>query len=71
MEEEITQMDSAVQANRVLQEIAVAGHYRASSFMDGFVIYSRDIDKRREEVTIQKISNRKFRVYRRIISTGE
>ena len=68
MEEEITRVSSARRVIKVLQEIAVAGKYRASSFAGEFVVYSRDRNGNREEVTGQKISERNYRIFKRTIS---
>lgn len=70
-EEQITIVSSYRSANKVLEEIAVAGHYTADSFNNhNFVVYSRQVNNNREEVTVEKISNRSYRVLKRIITGG-
>ena len=68
MEETISKVNSATRAIRVLSEIAVAGKYRAYSFDKGFIIYSKEKDGLREEVTAEKIADREYRIYKRISS---
>ena len=69
MEEEITKVSSARRVVKVLQEIAVAGKYRAVSFEKEFVVYSRDKNGSREEVTGEKLGERHYRVFKRTVST--
>ncbi len=67
-EEEICKVSSSTRARHVLEEIAVAGHYTAIAYHDGFVVYSRGLnDNVREEVTAEKISSRNFRVYKQLL----
>ena len=68
MEEEITKVSSAIRVVRVLQEIAVAGKFRASSFEGDFVVYARDRNGNREEITGQKLNERSYRIFKRTIS---
>ena len=68
MEEEITKVSSARRVVKVLQEIAVAGRYRASSFEGEFVVYCRDKNGNREEVTGQKVGERNYRIFKRTVS---
>ena len=65
IEETIALPDSSVRANRILQEIAVAGSYLAGSFKDNFVVYYRDNAHNHEELTAQKLNPRRYRVYKR------
>ena len=67
MEETIAQVDSAVKVNRILQEIAVAGHYKALTFEDGFVVYARDKGNNREELAVKKLSKRNYQVLKRVV----
>ena len=71
MEETISLVSSQRRANRILQEIAVAGHYQANTFEDGFVVYSRSNNGNREELTVQKLSERNYRIVKRLISLQE
>ena len=70
MEEKIAITDSVVKANKILQAFAVDGKYQATSFSDGFVIYTRERNGNHEEVIAQKLSNRKYRVYKTIVRVG-
>jgi len=70
IEENITIADSRVRANRVMEEVAVSGHYRASAYHDGFVVYSRTVGDIQEELSVQKISARRYRVYKITIQIG-
>ena len=71
MEEEITKVSSSKRATKVLQEVAVAGRYVARSFEREFVLYTRDTNGIREEVTAEKLSDRNYRVFKRIVNTGK
>ena len=70
-EEEITKVSSARRVIKILQEIAVAGRYRATSFEKEFVVYSRDKNGNREEVTGERLSERNYRIFKRTISAEE
>lgn len=70
MTETIATTDSAIKANRVLQEIAVAGQYQALSFEQGFVLYARTRNTNREELCVEKVSPRRYRVCKKTIHTG-
>jgi hypothetical protein len=69
-EKEICKVSSANRVQRVLEEIAVAGGYVASSFENGFIVYTNTIAGIREEVTASKISGRNYRVYKRMSKKG-
>ena len=71
MEEDIAKVDSALKANRILQELAVAGNYRANSWDSGFVLYSRDKNANREELAVKKGSKRNYRVVKRVVHVEE
>jgi hypothetical protein len=72
MEMEICKVDSANRVQHVMEEIAVAGKYMASSFQNGIIVYSRiQSNGLREELTASKISKRSFKVYKKIYSGGE
>lgn len=68
MEEQVGIVTSRVRANRILEEIAVAGHYQAKAYEEGFVIYGRDSNGSREEVTAKRINERSYRIIRRTIT---
>ena len=70
-EEEIAIVTSYRRANRILEEIAVAGHYRATTFERGFVVYAIERGSNREEVTAQKLSNRTYRIIKRFVDVEE
>lgn len=67
-EQEICKVSSALQVNRVLEEIAVAGGYTAASHEKGFIVYSRVNNGTKEEVTGEKLAERSFRVYKRLMN---
>lgn len=69
--ESIAIVNSHKRASRILEEIAVAGRYTANHFGKDFVVYARDRNSNREEVTAEKIADRTFKVYRRILALGE
>ena len=69
-EEEICKVSSAMRVRRVLEEIAVAGGYYAASYEQGFIVYSKKQDGIVEEVTGEKLSDRNYRVYKRMVSKG-
>ena len=64
-EEEVTRVGSKVKAKRVLDEIAVAGNYFASSFEGGFVVYTRKKDGVTEEITGEQLTDRDFVIKKR------
>lgn len=68
MEEEISIVTSRRRAEKILQEIAVAGSYQADRFEEGFVVYSKEDNNYREEVTAQKTEGTGYRVLKRVIS---
>jgi len=60
-EQIVSKVTSLSSARKVLDEIAVAGGYRATGFDRGFIIYSKDRDDRlREEICIGKLKEREF-----------
>jgi len=65
MEEEITTVTSRRRAEKVLQELAVAGGYRASGFDDGFVVYRIEKNGNEEEVTAKKKEGVGYKVVKR------
>lgn len=71
MEKSISFVQSAKRAKQTLEEIAVAGKYRAVGFSDGFVLYSKSLTGLIEEITIRKINQRRFEVYKKVVSVGE
>jgi hypothetical protein len=72
MEIEICKVDSSNRVQHVLEEIAVAGKYTASTFQNGIIVYSRIKEGGvREEITASKLSKRNFRVYKKIYSGGD
>ena len=71
MEEEIAIVSSYRRANRILEEIAVAGHYLAKGFEKGFVVFSREMNGNHEEITARKLSERNYCVIKRIVGAKE
>ena len=58
----IGRMQSAKSASRMLEQIAVAGHYTAKSFDNSFVVYVRHSFGLIEEITIKKLGQRRFEI---------
>jgi len=71
MKEVISKVQSSTRARRILEEIAVAGKYKAIEFRGSFVVYSRNKDGLIEEVTAKKIGDREFEVVKRTITVEE
>ena len=69
-EEEICKVSSAMRVRRVLEEIAIAGEYMAASYEKGFMVYSKRQNGITEEVTGEKLSERNYRVYKRLVTEG-
>ena len=69
MEEILTKVQSQRRAKRILEEIAVAGKYRAVNHIGGFVIYSRDRNGLTEEVTARRVNEKEFNIVKTIISS--
>ena len=68
--EEITKVSSARRARRILEELAMAGNYYVASRERGFPIYARDKNGVKEEITAEKLADREYKVYRKLISKG-
>jgi len=66
-EQVVTKVQSSVSAKRVLDEIVVAGGYKATGFHDGFVIYSKNKNEGTEQVFVRKIGDKEFEVVRKTI----
>ena len=69
-EEEIVlgKVSSSRMANRLLDEIAIKGGFHAESFEGGFIVYSKDKNGIREEVTAKKKSDRVYIILQKFIS---
>jgi len=52
-------------ARRLLDEIVSTGGYQAVDLVNGFTIYQRNKDGAIDEITIEKIGERKFTVTKR------
>lgn len=65
-EKELATFSSKRMAKAMLEEIAVAGKYTASSFDDGFVVYIKEKNNLKEEVGGKKKNKRTYVVYKRI-----
>jgi len=65
-EKEIATFSSKTMLKSALEEIAVAGRYTASGFSDSFVIYSKDTENIREEVSGKRKNSRAFVIYKRL-----
>jgi len=61
-EEIISRVQSAKKAKRIMDEIAVAGEYKAISIYQGFVHYVRELDGLTEEITARETGDRAFEV---------
>ena len=68
VEQELGKVSSARMANRLLGEIAVKGGFHAGSFDGDFIVYSRDKDGIREELTVEKKSERVYIILRKLVS---
>ena len=68
--EEIAKVSSARRARRILEEVAIAGHYYASSWERNFTIYARERDDIIEEIAAEKLADRDYVVRRKLISKG-
>lgn len=67
-EYEVCKVSSAIRARRVLDEIAIAGGYAATSYDRGFVVYSKTHGGVKEEVVGEKLADRNYRVFKRVSS---
>ena len=67
-EQELGKVSSARMANRLLDEIAVKGEFHADSFDGDFIVYSKDKDGMREELTVRKESDRVYVILRKLVS---
>jgi len=67
-EETISKVSSAIRARRILDMIAVNGKYKATGFSGKFIVYSKNRDGITEEITAEKLSEREFRVFKKVIS---
>ena len=61
-------MQSAKSANQMLEQIAVASHYTAKSFNNGFVVYVRHTFGLLEEITVKQLGQRRFEIVRTVTS---
>ena len=67
-EQELGKVSSAVMANRLLDEIAIKGGFHAESFEGDFIVYAKDKNSIREEITIKKRAERVYVIYKKIRS---
>ena len=67
-EQELGKVVSARIANRMLDELAIQGGFEAASFEAGFIVYSKNRDGIREELTAKKQSDRQFIIVQRYIT---
>ena len=67
-EQELGKVSSAVMANRMLDELAIQGGFKADSFEDGFIVYSKDKDGIREEMSARRKSERVYIIIQKFIS---
>ena len=67
-ETELGKVSSAIMANRLLDEIAIKGGFRAISHEGDFIVYSKDRNGIREELTARKLSDRVYVVLQKLIS---
>ena len=68
MEKEIAKVSSAKRVRSIMHEIAVAGRYRVADTGKDFVVYARDLSNYREELTAEKICDRNYRIFKKIIT---
>ena len=71
MKETISKVQSSSRARRILEEIAVAGNYKAVNFSGLFVVYSKNKDGLTEEVTAKKLGDREFEVTKKTVAISE
>ncbi len=67
-EQELGKVSSAKMANRLLDEIAIKGEFHAEAFKDDFIVYVKDKNGLREEVTAKKKSERVYVILQKLIS---
>ena len=67
-EQEIGKVVSSKIANRMLDELAIQGGFKADSFESGFIVYAKDKNGIREELTAKKQSERQFIIVQRYIT---
>ena len=68
---ELAKVSSARIANRILDEMAIKGGLQVGAFEENFIVYFKEKDGIREEVTAKKKSDRVYVVLQRFISKGE
>lgn len=66
-EREIGKVVSSKIANRMLDELAIKGSFKVASFESGFIVYFKEKDGIREELTVKKQSERQFVIIQRYI----
>lgn len=66
VEKKVGTATSVKAAKTMQEEMAVTGKYTASSFEDGFVVYSRVRNNIREEVLCHKTGHRSYQVLKRL-----
>lgn len=69
-EQVITKAQSSVSADKILDEIVVAGGYQAIGFRAGFLVYSKVEDEVIEELFVRKVGDKDFQVVKRTIKEG-
>jgi len=66
VEEEICKLTSAKQVRRTLEELAMTGDYRVDHYENDFVVYTRERDGIKEELTGKKLGDRNYQVIKRV-----
>ena len=67
-EKELAKVSSAKMANRLLDEIAIRGKFHAESFENDFIVYAKDKNGIREEVTAKRKSERVYIILQNLVS---
>ena len=67
-EQELGRFSSSRMVNRILDEIAIKGEFQADSFEEGFIVYSKEKDGIREELTARKLLSRVYVIIKRMIT---
>ena len=65
---ELGKVSSARMANRLLDEIAIKGGFKAESYEENFIVYAKDKNGFREELTVRKKSDRVYLVIQKLIT---
>lgn len=68
VEQQLAKVSSARMANRLLDEIAIKGGFTAETFEGDFIVYSKEKNGIREELTARKQSDRVYIILQTLIS---